>query len=127
MKVYEETVAERDAMVESLAAELAGAAYQVRSRHEPNGAWVDLELDLWRALTQAIKTWESTGRSEPSDGAAHRTTRKTVEDHESSDSHESNPRFLRSGDSFDSRFFGYCGDYLCAYKPSAPVARLSAS
>ena len=65
MKVHEETVAERDAMVESLAAELAvPRLIKLALRHRPNAAWVDLELDLWRTLTQAIKTWESTGRSQ---------------------------------------------------------------
>ena len=68
MKVYEESAAERNAMAESLAAELTGAVYRIALRHGTKAAWVDLELDLWRALTEAIKQWESTGRADSSDG-----------------------------------------------------------
>ena len=70
MKVYEESAAERDALAESLAAELTGAVYRIALRHGTSAAWVDLELDLWRALTEAIKKWESTGAAcRFSDGA----------------------------------------------------------
>jgi hypothetical protein len=63
MNFYKESAAERDAMAESLAAELTGAVYRIALRHGAGAAWVDLELDLWRALTEAIKKWESAGRA----------------------------------------------------------------
>ena len=69
MKVYEESAAERDALAESLAAELTGAVYRIALRHGTRVAWVDLELDLWKALTEAIKKWEATGRAVSSDDA----------------------------------------------------------
>jgi hypothetical protein len=69
MNFYEECVAQRNAMAESLAAELTGAVYRTALRHGTDAAWVDLELDIWRALTEAIKKWESTGRADSLDGA----------------------------------------------------------
>jgi hypothetical protein len=70
MNFYKESAAERDAMAgEALAAELTGAVYRIALRHGTGAAWVDLELDLWKALTEAIKQWESAGRSDSSDGA----------------------------------------------------------
>ncbi len=67
MKVYKESVAGRDGLAESLAAELTGAVYRIALRQGTTVAWVDLELDLWRAFTEAIKKWESTGRTDAPD------------------------------------------------------------
>jgi hypothetical protein len=47
---------ERNAFLESLAAELTDAAYQVALRHGVRDKWLDLQLDLWRAMTQALAT-----------------------------------------------------------------------
>ena len=47
----------RDALLENFAAELTRAAYGVALRHATAGAWVDLELDLWKALADTVKTW----------------------------------------------------------------------
>ena len=44
--------------MQALAAELACAAYGVALRHGARGAWVDLELDLWRALTEIVRRWD---------------------------------------------------------------------
>lgn len=44
--------------LESLVAELTEAAYPVALRHGGRGSWVDLELDLWRALGQAVCNWQ---------------------------------------------------------------------
>jgi hypothetical protein len=44
--------------LESLVAELTEAAYPVALRHRRQGSWVDLELDLWRALEQAVWKWQ---------------------------------------------------------------------
>ena len=47
----------RDALLETLAAELALAAYRVALRTRTEGTWLDLELDLWRALADTARTW----------------------------------------------------------------------
>jgi hypothetical protein len=47
----------RDALLDNFAAELTSAAYRVALRHGTGGTWVDLELDLWRALADTVKTW----------------------------------------------------------------------
>ena len=51
------TPVNRDALLETLAAELALAAYRVALRTRTRGTWLDLELDLWRALADTAKTW----------------------------------------------------------------------
>ena len=57
-----QTPVNRDALPETLAAELALAAYRVALRTRAEGTWLDLELDLWRALADTAKTW---GRESP--------------------------------------------------------------
>jgi hypothetical protein len=49
---------DRGALLDSFAAELALAAYYVALRHGAAGTWLDLELDLWRALAHTVKHWE---------------------------------------------------------------------
>jgi hypothetical protein len=51
------TRAVRDAALETLAAELALTAYRTALRTRTAGTWLDLELDLWRALADTAKTW----------------------------------------------------------------------
>jgi hypothetical protein len=51
------TPVNRDVLLESFAAELAFAAYRVALRTRTQGTWLDLELDLWRALADTVKTW----------------------------------------------------------------------
>jgi hypothetical protein len=46
-----------DALLESFAAELAVAAYRVALQTRARGTWLDLELDLWRALADKVNTW----------------------------------------------------------------------
>jgi hypothetical protein len=48
---------DRDAFLETFAAELALAAYDVALDARTQGTWLDLELDLWRALADKVKTW----------------------------------------------------------------------
>ena len=48
----------RDALLEVFAAELTLAAYRVALGTRTKGTWLDLELDLWRALADKVKTWE---------------------------------------------------------------------
>ena len=51
------TPVNRDAQLETFAAELTLAAYRVALRTRTQGTWLDLELDLWRALADTVKTW----------------------------------------------------------------------
>jgi hypothetical protein len=52
------TPVNRDVLLETLAAELTVAAYHVALRSRTQGTWLDLELDLWRALADKVRTWE---------------------------------------------------------------------
>jgi hypothetical protein len=42
-----------------LTARLTAAAYAVALRHGVSGSWIDLQLDLWRVLTEAVEKGES--------------------------------------------------------------------
>jgi hypothetical protein len=55
------TVFDRDRLLENFAADLTVAAYRVALRHGTAGTWVDLELDLWRALADTVKSWGGNG------------------------------------------------------------------
>ena len=50
---------DRHALRESLAAELTLAAYAVVLRRERAASWLDLELDLWRALSKTVDSLET--------------------------------------------------------------------
>jgi hypothetical protein len=52
------TPADQDAPLETFAADLALAAYRVALRYGTGGACLDLELELWRVLTEMVKKWE---------------------------------------------------------------------
>ena len=39
------------------AAELTSAVYPLVLQRRPKGSWLELELDLWKALTRTVKTW----------------------------------------------------------------------
>jgi hypothetical protein len=47
--------ADRDALLETFAAELTHAAYHVALRHGVAGTWLDMRLDLWQALTDTVE------------------------------------------------------------------------
>ncbi len=64
------TPANRDALIETLAAELTLAAYRVALRTRTEGNWLDLEFDLWRALADTAKTWGEGTASVPITGDA---------------------------------------------------------
>jgi hypothetical protein len=51
----------RDARLQALAAELTSAAYSVALRHGAWREWVDLELELWKALTETVRRWDRAG------------------------------------------------------------------
>ena len=46
-----------DALVQSLAAELASVAYPVVLRHASGGSWIELELGLWCSLAETVARW----------------------------------------------------------------------
>jgi hypothetical protein len=52
------TVVERDARLDALAAELTSAAYPIALRHDSGESWVDLELALWKAVSETIRRWD---------------------------------------------------------------------
>jgi hypothetical protein len=66
----------RDALLETLAAELTLAAYRVALRTRTAGSWLDLELDLWRTLADTARTWGEGTASMPIDGDAARAVQR---------------------------------------------------
>ena len=46
----------RDPQLEHIAAELTTAVYLLLLRHGKRGSWLDLELGLWRALAETLKS-----------------------------------------------------------------------
>jgi hypothetical protein len=46
---------DRNAFLENLAAELTNAAYPILLRHGVGEKWLELELDLWKALSETVK------------------------------------------------------------------------
>jgi hypothetical protein len=49
-----DTACERDALLEDFAAELTEAAFAVALRHGMGDRWLDLELELWKALKEKV-------------------------------------------------------------------------
>jgi hypothetical protein len=47
--------ADAEQSLADLGAELTAAAYSVALRHAVGDRWLDLQLDLWRALTETLK------------------------------------------------------------------------
>jgi hypothetical protein len=58
------TPVNRDAQLETLAAEFTLAAYRVALRTRTAGTWLDLELDLWRSLADKARSWGAGTASE---------------------------------------------------------------
>ena len=48
----------RETLLENAAAELTNAAYAVALRHGVEDNWLDLELELWEAIREAVKKRE---------------------------------------------------------------------
>ena len=44
-----------------LAAQLARAAYSVALKHGVEGSWIDLEVEMWDALSRILENHESHG------------------------------------------------------------------
>jgi hypothetical protein len=55
MNADEATVADQNTQLENFAAELTEVAYPIALRHGLGASWLDLELDLWKALAEMVK------------------------------------------------------------------------
>jgi len=49
---------DRRPSLDDFVADLAQAAYPVALRHSEAKGWLDLELDLWRAMAQTVQRWQ---------------------------------------------------------------------
>ena len=47
-----------DEALEDFAAELTEAVYPVALRRGVGDRWLDLELELWKVLNEAVKKWD---------------------------------------------------------------------
>jgi hypothetical protein len=54
MKGSDLTAVDRDRFL----AELTNAAYSVALRYQRPGSWIDLELDIWKALGATVQQWQ---------------------------------------------------------------------
>jgi len=43
---------------DAFAAELAHAAYEIALRHKTSDSWLDLELELWKAMGETVGQYE---------------------------------------------------------------------
>jgi hypothetical protein len=43
--------------LDRLAAEVTNTAYAIALRHRTCSSWVDLELNLWKALARTVRSW----------------------------------------------------------------------
>jgi hypothetical protein len=57
MKDNRNSACDQDIVMENFTAELTYAAYAVALRHSWRNEWLDLELDLWRDLSDAVQKW----------------------------------------------------------------------
>jgi hypothetical protein len=57
MEPDSKTPVDRDDPLESFAAELTITAYRVALRTGTRGSWLEMQLVLWRALTDTVQTW----------------------------------------------------------------------
>ena len=57
MNVNNGTARDRDTFLESFSAELTNAAYAIALRQGTRASWIDLELELWKDLTQTVQKW----------------------------------------------------------------------
>jgi hypothetical protein len=55
MNDYRALVGNADPALETFVAELTAAAYPIALRHGGTDKWLDLELDLWRALSETVR------------------------------------------------------------------------
>jgi hypothetical protein len=57
MKTDDQTSRSLHTTAEDFVAELTAAAYAVALRHGAGNPWLDLELELWHALTDSASKW----------------------------------------------------------------------
>ena len=57
MSNNEPTAPDREARLEKFAAELTSVVYPLVLRRGPKGAWLQIELGLWQALTETVRKW----------------------------------------------------------------------
>jgi hypothetical protein len=61
------TSSNEETLLENFAAELTNAVYPIALRHGMKGSWINMELGLWRVLTETVKKWS---REWPSVGSS---------------------------------------------------------
>jgi hypothetical protein len=61
-----DTVKDQDVRLEDFSAELTHAVHLLVLQRGRKDSWLDLELDIWRVVSEAVKKWgrESPHRSE---------------------------------------------------------------
>jgi hypothetical protein len=52
--------------LDDFVADLTETAYPIALRHKGGEKWLDLELDLWRAMAQTVKKWQQRDHLPPS-------------------------------------------------------------
>jgi hypothetical protein len=57
MIVNKSTSMDCDTFLESFSAELTVAAYAIALRQGTRSSWIDLELELWKDLTETVQKW----------------------------------------------------------------------
>jgi hypothetical protein len=62
MNDHRAVIAGAEQSSEALAAELTAAAYPVALRHAGGDRWLDLQLELWRVLTETVQRWSGAYR-----------------------------------------------------------------
>jgi hypothetical protein len=62
MKTHKTTGRTLNATQEDFVAQLTAAAYGVALQHRAANPWLDLELELWHALTDAASKWNREAR-----------------------------------------------------------------
>jgi hypothetical protein len=67
MKANDRTACDKDGFLDHFAAELTEVAYPIALRHRRGDSWIDLELDLWKALAETVRKWAG---HLPTDGCA---------------------------------------------------------
>jgi len=58
MHVKEANVGRLNTTLEDCAAQLTQIAYRVALRHGVEDSWLDLEIELWRALADGLEKWQ---------------------------------------------------------------------
>jgi hypothetical protein len=53
---------DEDAVLVNFAAELTAAIYPIALEHGVGDRWIDLELDLWRVITEIVVKWDRSSR-----------------------------------------------------------------